>query len=388
VLSQSAILENSAMIQNNFALSRESIGVIWLPPYHDMGLIGGILQPLYAGFPVVLMPPMSFLQRPVRWLQAISRWRATCSGGPNFAFELCTRKVGLEQREGLDLSSWKVAFIGAEPIRKRTLDDFLSAFANCGFRKEGFHPCYGLAESTLMVSGDTYGNVPTFSVLRRGPLERHRVEIAAEGDPDCRTLVSCGRPPSEVEVVTVDPETCEPCAADVVGEVWVRGSSVATGYWNRHEETQEVFKVHLPDGTGPFLRTGDLGFLHQGDLYITGRIKDLIIINGQNHYPHDIETTAACSHAALKGHANAAFSVDCEAGERLILVQEVGARFDRTGLDEVVRAVRWAVVEGHDLHVDAVLLVPVGTVSKTSSGKIQRNRCRAAYVAGDLERIA
>ncbi|MGZ4825644.1 MAG: fatty acyl-AMP ligase [Terriglobales bacterium] len=385
MLSQSSILENSAIIQSNFGLSGESVGVIWLPPHHDMGLIGGILQPLYAGFPVVLLSPMRFLQRPVRWLQAISSWRATCSGGPNFAYELCARKISLEDRQALDLSTWTVAFTGAEPIRKSTLDDFLVAFAGCGFRKESFHPCYGLAESTLMVSRDSFGNQPTFATLRRDALEAHRVAIGREDDSDCQTLVSCGRPCEGIEVTVVNPQTCQPCAADAVGEIWVSGPSVALGYWGRREETQQVFSAYLPGGAGPFLRTGDLGFLYQGKLYITGRIKDLIIINGQNYYPQDIELTAERSHDLLRGRANAAFSANDNSGERLVLVQEVGPRFDSSCVGEVVQAIRLAVLQNHDLRLDAVHLSPLGTVPKTTSGKIRRSHCRAAYMAGDLE---
>jgi acyl-CoA synthetase (AMP-forming)/AMP-acid ligase II len=387
ILTHGNIIHNTSIIQRNFPLSEESSTVFWLPPYHDMGLIGGILQPLCTGFPVHLLSPVAFLQRPARWLQAISRFQATCSGGPNFAYELCVRRIGEEEINELDLSSWTVAFNGAEPIRKQTLDDFCEKFASCGFRRESLHPCYGLAEATLMATGIEPMQNLKFKNVSRNALEKGMVETPNREQDGC-LLVSCGPGADGQNVRIVDPVTLFPCDPGRIGEVWLSGPSVALGYWGKPQETEETFCANLADGTGPFLRTGDLGFLAEGELYITGRIKDLIIIRGQNHYPHDIEFTAQRSHPSLASSSSAAFSVQRDGFERLLIVQEIGGRPEATDLKEIVARISQSVTETHDLQVHEVLPVRPWTIPRTTSGKIQRYLCRAAYLDGTLQTIA
>ncbi len=384
MLTHGNLLYNSALISECFGHTPESRGVIWLPPYHDMGLIGGVLQPLFAGFPCALMSPVAFLQRPFLWLQAISRFRATTSGGPDFAYDLCVRRISPEQRATLDLSTWDVAFNGAEPIRAQALERFAGAFESCGFRRAAFYPCYGLAESTLIVSGGDKRAPAMLRTFAAEPLARRRVVEAGAADSGARTLVGCGHAMRDHEIAIVDPDTRLRCAPGQVGEIWVSGPSVARGYWNRPEETAQMFQAQLADdGSGPYLRTGDLGFLHEGELFIAGRIKDLIIIAGRNVYPQDIENTVEQSHPSLRPGCGAAFSVSDDAQERLVVVHEVERH--GTDLDGVSRAIRRAVAELHDVQVHSVVLLKTGQIPKTSSGKIQRHACRAAFLAGSLE---
>lgn len=387
-LTHGNIVHNTAAIQRNFPLDAESSTVFWLPPYHDMGLIGGILQPLCTGFPVTLMSPVAFLQRPARWLQAITRYRATCSGGPNFAYDLCVRRISDEEADELDLSSWQVAFNGAEPIRKQTLEDFCQKFERCGFDRKSFHPCYGLAESTLMAAGmDRYGTGLQLRSVSRNALEKDRIE-PAPGAEDETWLVSSGHAADNQDVRIVDPSALETLPADRVGEVWISGPNVAAGYWGRPKETEETFRAHLATGKGPFLRTGDLGFLHEGQLYITGRIKDLIIIRGQNYYPHDLEFTAQRSHPALQPSSGAAFSIQRDGLEHLILAQEVDGRLEAAEIKEIANRISTSITQTHDLRVDDIVLVKPWTLPRTTSGKMQRYLCRSAYLSGTLQTMA
>ncbi|HET9227335.1 MAG TPA: amino acid adenylation domain-containing protein, partial [Thermoanaerobaculia bacterium] len=348
------LVHNERMIGEAFAMDEDSVVVGWLPLYHDMGLIGNVLQPLHAGARCVLMSPVSFLQRPRRWLEAIHRYRGTTSGGPNFAYELCVRKA---TAEGLDLSSWKLAFNGAEPVRAHTLEAFSKAFAPCGFKASSFYPCYGLAEATLFVTGGA-----------------PRIE-------DGR--VSSGHVWDAQRVAVVDPGSRKELPSGSEGEIWIAGPSVAAGYWGNPEATERDFRARLASGQGPFLRTGDLGILSRGELFVTGRIKDLIILRGRNHYPQDIELTAQRSHPDLRMDGGAAFSVDIEGEERLVVVQEVERR-RREGFEDLASAVRRAVAEEHEIQPYEVVLVRMGTVPKTSSGKVQRHAARAQYLAGEL----
>ncbi|MGK3992297.1 non-ribosomal peptide synthase/polyketide synthase [Sorangium sp. So ce1024] len=393
MLTHGNLLHNSAAIHRCFEHSTESRGVIWLPPYHDMGLIGGVLQPLCGGFPVVLMSPLDFLRRPLRWLQAISRYRATTSGGPNFAYDLCVRKVTEEQIAALDLSSWDLAFNGAEPIRAETLDRFAETFAPCGFRREAFYPCYGLAEATLIVSGGRKERPPTVRAFDRGALQRSRAveEPAGEGG-GARRLVGCGASIPGHEVLVVDPESMTAAPAGQLGEIWVSGVSVAQGYWNRQEETTATFGARLRGREGTFLRTGDIGFLQGGELFVTGRSKDLIILRGRNHYPQDIELTVERCHPAVRQGCSAAFSVEAPAEERaaaeerLVVVAEIDAS-RAPDAQAIAAAVRGAVAEQHELQAHAVVLLRPGSIPKTSSGKIQRRACRAGFLSGELEAL-
>src|SRR5215213_3434465 len=381
------LLSNERLIEHAFSQSSESVVVGWLPLYHDMGLIGNVIQPLFVGAPCILMSPMAFLQKPFRWLQAISRYRATTSGGPNFAYDLCVRKINAEQRATLDLSSWRVAFNGAEPVRQETLERFAAAFAPCGFAFDAFRPCYGLAEATLLVSGRT-GNEPLVATtVQAHALEAgHAIETTLA--VDARTLVNCGGALAQDKVVIVDPKTLTECAPGAVGEIWVAGPGVAQGYWNDPAETDRIFRAYLPEsGEGPFLRTEDLGFLLDGKLFVTGRLKDLIIIRGLNHYPQDIELTVERCHTALRPGCCAAFSVDVAGEERLVIVQEVDQR-RQFRAETVIESINEAVAREHELQAHAIVLVTPGTVPKTSSGKIQRYACCEAFLRGALEVVA
>ncbi len=386
MLTHANLLSNLEVIRRAFGVTPEDRGVIWLPPYHDMGLIGGILEPLYAGFSVVLFPPMGFLQKPLRWLEAVSAFRATVSGGPNFAYDLCVRKVGPEHRAGLDLSSWAVAFNGAEPVRAGTLDRFAEAFAPSGFRRSAFYPCYGLAEGTLLVAGGARGAGPAVGSFSAAGLESHRAVAAApELAEKARRLVSSGRGPEGLRVVVADPEQCAPVEAGRVGEVWVSGPSVAAGYWRRPEETEAAFGARLATGEGPFLRTGDLGFLEGGELFVTGRIKDLLILRGRNVYPQDLEATAERAHPALRAGGAAAFAVESDGEERLVLVQELTREGLRADAGEVALAVRRALADEHEVQLQALALIRPATLPKTSSGKVRRGATRQAFLGDALE---
>lgn len=388
MLSHGNLLHNLVLAEHAFEFGRDTVGVYWLPPYHDMGLIGAILEPLYSGFPAVLMSPLTFLRRPYRWLQAITRFRATMSGGPNFAYDLCVRKISPEEASTLDLSCWKRAISGAEPIRPETLDRFVESFGACGFRREYFYPCYGLAEGTLIVTGGALAEPPILQVVDAKALEQHRALLVAPEQPAARTLVSSGRSLLDQQLVIAHPETLARCPDGTVGEVWVKGPSVALGYWQNPEDTERSFGAKLADtGEGPFLRTGDLGVVLGGELFVTGRLKDLLIIRGKNHYPQDIELTVERCHPALRPGNVAVFSVEVASEERLVVVQEAEPR-KLTAPDDVVAAVRQVVAEMHELPLYALVLIAPGNIFKTSSGKIQRRTCRAAYLAGELSVLA
>jgi acyl-CoA synthetase (AMP-forming)/AMP-acid ligase II len=348
---------------------------------------------VYIGGVCVLMSPVDFLQRPIRWLQAVSKYKATFSGGPNFAYDLCVKKITEEQKATLDLSHWVHAFSGAEPVRSGTLKQFAEAFAGCGFRYESFYPCYGLAEATLMVSGNDRMDEPVVLSVESAALELGRVQPVSDGLTGSRDLVGCGRVRDGFSVRIVDPATRTLCADDQVGEIWVAGPSVAHGYWNRPEETEAVFGARIAGSEeGPFLRTGDLGFVRDGQLFIAGRLKDLILIRGRNYHPQDLELTAESSHEAVTRAA--AFSVEEDGEERLVLAAELDRRYrprpgqtERTAAlyKEVIGAIRRAIAQEHHLQASAILLVKAGSLPKTTSGKIQRHACRQQYLSKTLE---
>ena len=387
MVTHSNLMHNLDLIEESFGLTSKSQTVFWLPPYHDMGLIG-ILQSLYTGYPVTLMPHLMFLQRPFRWLQAISRFRATCSGGPNFAYDLCIRKVKPEQREQLDLSSWEVAFNGAEPIYNKTLKQFADYFSSCGFRREAFLPCYGLAEATLMVVGAPKSRFPVTQNLMTLGLEQNQVIISPNKNEDTRTVVSCGKNMPNQKIRIVNAHTLALSPADQIGEIWVSGPSVASGYWNKPLESELTFGARLSDfNEGPFLRTGDLGFLHDGELYITGRIKNLIISDGKNHYSHDIERTVEKSHPAIRLAGCAVFSISNSESEDIIVIAEIEHKIT-VKAEEVKKAIRQAVAIHHELHVDDIRLISPGGIPRTTSGKIKHYLCKTNYIAGSMNEIA
>ena len=387
MVTHSNLMHNLDLIEESFGLTSKSQTVFWLPPYHDMGLIG-ILQSLYTGYPVTLMPHLMFLQRPFRWLQAISRFRATCSGGPNFAYDLCIRKVKPEQREQLDLSSWEVAFNGAEPIYNKTLKQFADYFSSCGFRREAFLPCYGLAEATLMVVGAPKSRFPVTQNLMTSGLEQNQVIISPNKNEDTRTVVSCGKNMPNQKIRIVNAHTLALSPADQIGEIWVSGPSVASGYWNKPLESELTFGARLSDfNEGPFLRTGDLGFLHDGELYVTGRIKNLIISDGKNHYSHDIERTVEKSHPAIRLAGCAVFSISNSESEDIIVIAEIEHKIT-VKAEEVKKAIRLAVAIHHELHVDDIRLISPGGIPRTTSGKIKHYLCKTNYIAGSMNEIA
>ncbi|WP_404788822.1 AMP-binding protein [Altericista sp. CCNU0014] len=384
------LLHNAAMIQHSFQDTANSTGVSWLPMYHDMGLIGGVLQPLYVGRPMVLMSPTAFIQKPIRWLQAISRYRASTSGGPNFAYDLCIQKIRAEQKTHLDLTSWRIAFSGAESIRAKTLEAFARHFKNCGFDPAAFHPCYGMAEATLMISSKRVGSSPTILPVNGVALEQNRIQQADPNAASARAIVGCGDAWLDQKVAIVDPVTLKPCSAHTVGEIWVSSPSVAQGYWRRSDESKFAFDAHFADSDeGPFLRTGDLGFIQNGELFVTGRLKDVVIIRGRNHYPQDIEWTVQSSHHAFRVGHSAAFSIAVDGIERLVIHQEIDRQALRAlDADGAMRAIRQAISEEHQLQVYAIALLKPGTLPKTSSGKVQRNACKTAFLAGELASVA
>lgn len=380
------LLHNLFWISERFGHTRESRGVIWLPPFHDMGLIGGILQPLYVGFPVVLMAPLAFLSNPVRWLRAISQYRGTVSGGPNFAYDLCVRKLTPAQRAGLDLSSWEVAFNGAERIRHETLQQFAETFAENGFRRQAFVSCYGLAEASLMVSCSAQAEGPRTLPIHLAALEKGAVAKVEGENVGSKALVSCGRVLTDQKAIIVDPESCTALPPNRLGEIWIQGPSVAEGYWNKPEETARTFRAKRSDtGEGPFLRTGDVGFLQGGELFVAGRLKDLIIIRGHNHYADDIEITVERAHPSLRPGSGAAFSVEINDSEQLVVVQEVEPHSVRNlELDPIATAIRAAVAAEHGVQVHGVVLLKPQSIPKTSSGKVQRHLCRKGFLDHSL----
>ena len=389
MLSHANLMHNVQIICHAFEPHREGgNGLSWLPTYHDMGLVGGCLMAMLFGRPARLMSPMAFLQKPVRWLRGISKYKVTISGGPNFAYELCTDKISDDQLEGIDLSSWQTAFNGAEPVRADTLARFTERFAPYGFRPETHYACYGMAETTLIVTGSRAHRGPVIRSFDGKALDMRRVLPLAAGSPGARALVGCGRVLPDEKVIIVDPEALVELSADKIGEIWVQSPSVAQGYWNKPDASEATFGATLADtGAGPYLRTGDLGFFYEGEIYVTGRLKDLIIVRGVNRYPQDIELTVENASPKVQQNAVGAFAVDLAGRERLIIVAEV-ERTRRDDWSDVIRDIRAAVAAEHELPPDAVALVRFGSIPKTSSGKIQRHACRDEFLAGTLQMVA
>lgn len=376
MVSHENLFANVGQIAEGMNLHPGDVGISWLPVHHDMGLVGMVFATVNSRMNCVLMSPLHFIQKPVRWLKAISRYQASLSGGPNFAYDLCVRKVTPEQSEGIDLRSWNVAFNGAEPVRAATLERFAEKFAALGLRPQALYPCYGLAEATLFVGGSTWDRPAVIRTYDIAALQEDQVVPASAGE-GARALVSSGRPWGQ-EVVIADPETASRCTPGQVGEVWVAGPNVCQGYWELPQETTKTFGARLAGEleAGPFLRTGDLGFLDDGDLFVTGRYKDLIIIAGSNHYPQDIELTVEEVEPSIRPGSCAAIAVDVDEEERLVVLAELPRG---EALAETARSIRSRVAAEHDLRVHDVALLRPGSLPKTTSGKIQRHACKAAY---------
>ncbi|HME74405.1 MAG TPA: fatty acyl-AMP ligase [Mycobacterium sp.] len=372
MVSHANLMANEAMIEDAFGHTSSTVALGWLPFQHDMGLIGYVIQPVYVGFECVIMSPLQFLKHPLRWLQEITRHRATRSGGPNFAYEMCVAAVerqGDKSLAGLDLSSWDLAFVGAEPVRAATLDRFAATFAKVGFRREAFYPCYGLAEATLIVSGGRRDEPPT--VWR---------------DPNGHARVSCGRARLSTELAIVDRARGARCEDGVEGEIWVHGPSVAGGYFGDEQTSRATFAARL-DGTpdnSRWLRTGDLGCVVDGELYITGRAKDVVVKNGVNFAAEDLETTVEQLRlGSLHANGCAAFSHDDGLRERLVIVTEI-ARDAVAEWSEVADQIVAAVATAHGTPADSVVFVNRGGIPRTTSGKIRRSECRTQYSRGEL----
>lgn len=383
MVSNANLLHNSELIKQRFAHHRPNRrSVIWLPPYHDMGLIGGVVQPVHAGYAALLMPSSLFVRHPYRWLKAIDAFRGTSSGGPNFAFQMCVNNVRERDLQRLDLSSWDVAFCGAEPIHHQTMLDFCKRFSAAGFRPSAIYPCYGMAETTLMVSGkhaleDFRSITVSAPVLARG-----QVSEQDAGTADSHTLVSCGEVHASLDLRIVDPSLHTERAAREIGEIWVSGPSVAQGYWGHADKTQQTFNQRLPGRDGRYLRTGDLGFLDGDQLYVTGRIKELLIVRGANHHPQDLEQECLLACPEIVHLRAVAFSVPDTAHEKVVLALEVPrTTLDHEGMVKRINA-RW--VEKFGIRANTVLFVPRRTIKATTSGKVQRLGLRQEYLKGTL----
>lgn len=360
----------------------------WLPFYHDMGLMGGILLTLYCGGETTFISPVDFIRRPMLWLEAISRYGANLAGGPDFAYALCVRRSTPEQREELDLGAWRVAFSGAEPVRPKTLANFASAFASAGFRSEAFTPCYGLAEATVLVTATSRESGATVAELDGESLERGLAAPAIASSTRRVPVVSCGPPVRDVALRIIDPDSTQPLEAGRVGEIWVRGPNVTPGYWRSPEASASAFDRELPSGEGGFLRTGDVGFMRNGELYVTSRSKDLIIVRGRNHSPAVIEQSVEYAHADIRAGACAAFTIDGDLGEQLVVVAEVSEDGSADARQALFDAAAHAVFERHGVAILELVLISPRTIPRTSSGKIQRGRTRAAYLNGELAIVA
>ena len=376
------IVANQRAIAAAFQHDVESPVVGWLPLYHDMGLIGNVMHPLYVGSSCVLLSPEAFLQQPLRWLRAIDRYRGTTSGGPNFAYDLCARKATVAETQRLDLSCWRIAFNGSEPVQARTLERFAATFAPAGFRSDAWLPCYGLAESTLLVSGGPRGGGASARSYAFAPDGSVSVADGIDGASQSRPIVSCGESCDDQRLVIADADGRR-CPDRMVGEIWLSGPSVARGYWQRPTETQQTFEAVLSTGEGPFLRTGDLGFRDGRDLFVTGRCKDVILLRGANYYPQDIEQAAVSASPRLRAGGAAAFGVDGDGRERVVLAHEV-AQVDSQEAERVVERIRHHVLEATRVALDCVVLLEAGTIARTPNGKIQRQACRTAFMNNAL----
>ncbi|MEO1340139.1 MAG: fatty acyl-AMP ligase [Cyanobacteria bacterium J06635_13] len=390
MITHANVLHNSEVIYQSFNHHPESKILMWLPMFHDMGLIGGVMQPLYAGLPAVLMSPIALAQKPFLWLQALSKYKITTSGGPNFAYDLLCQKITPEQRASLDLSHWEVAFTGAEPVRAETLAKFSELYEPCGFKPEAFYPCYGMAEATLFITGVEADKAPIVTYLDKKALTEDKIVVVTPEHPDSKATVSCGRTWLGDEIIIVNPETKIECAGDLVGEIWAAGAGIGKGYYQREEQTEATFQARLANNPNKaYLRTGDLGFIKDGELYITGRIKDMMILWGRNHYPQHIEETVTGCHPALRPNHGAAFSIDVGGEEQLVVAHEIN-RTDLRQLnaEEVIGAIRLSVGEQNMANVFAVALLKTGSIPKTSSGKIQRRACQSMFLDGSLNTVA
>lgn len=391
MVSHRNLMANEVAIGHAMRMHQDSVVIGWLPHYHDMGLIGNLLQTLYQGGKCVLMQPIDFVQKPGRWLRAISTYSGTVSGGPNFAYDLCVLKVPEAQRDGLDLSSWEVAYTGAEPIKSATVSAFVKAYAAHGLKASSIFPCYGMAESTLFITGVMQGDGAHRVDLNRGQLSiGDALQTSTRGSAEAAPFIGCGAAGVGTDIVIVHPDTRIALPDNTIGEIWVSGDSVAQGYFNNPELTQAVFAATIAgdsDGT-TYLRTGDLGAMCDGQLIVTGRLKDVLIVRGRNHYPQDFENTAQTAHPALAFGGGAAFQRSAPHEEQVVIVHELTRQgVNHPDRSQIVDAVRTALIERHGVAVSQVLLIKPGHLPRTTSGKVRRSRCRDMLEANEFERI-
>jgi acyl-CoA synthetase (AMP-forming)/AMP-acid ligase II len=385
------LVYNTDYITRYFQHTEEVYIVSWIPPFHDMGLIKDIIATIYSGSVLVFMSPYSFLRKPIRWLKAITKYGKLgpiIAGGPNFAYDLCTKAIDPEQLNDVDLSNWKIAFNGSEPVRPSTLEAFYEMYKVCGFRKKALEPVYGLAEGTLMVGGPLLGNEPVIRNLDKNDFKSNKITFSENSSDSSISIPCCGRIIVEQETLIVNPDTMSECAEDEIGEIWIKGPSVTAGYFHNKEETEKTFHAYLADSRGPYLRTGDLGFLWGKEIYITGRLKDLIIINGYNHYPQDLELTACSAHEALRVNGGIAFSVEEDEKEKLVLVCEVKrSALKNVDPEDIKSNIKQAIFQVHGIQVYQTVLVASSSIPKTSSGKLQRKLCKKQYLEKTLKQI-
>ncbi len=390
-LTHANLMHNLRYFDVGWDHSPDSVVVNWLPAFHDLGLVYGILAPIWGGFLSIQMSPIDVIQQPLAWLRAISNNRATHSCGPNFIYELCARKVSPAEVSSLDLRSWRMALNAAEPVRPETLRRFNARFSPAGFNPRAFCPGYGLSEATCKVTAAPWFDEPTLLHIRLDRLEHNEIVLAEAAGPGTTEVVGCGRPEFGVSIAIVDSASQKSLPADLVGEIWVAGPSIAKSYWEQPEATTESLRAHLPGRDDiSFLRTGDLGFLHEGELFITGRIKDMIIVRGANHYPQDIEYTIQDAHPSIRAGCVAAFALEEEGEEQLVVVAEVdtGKSNGRFDTSEPTTAIIRSVSEVHGLRVARAVLIKPHSIPKTTSGKIQRHATRQKLLAGTLDVVS
>lgn len=362
------LIANCEAIANAMGITEDDRILTTLPLFHDMGLIGGVLQSMFSGCRSHFLSPSESVQYPERWLEIITKHRITISGGPNFIYDLAVKGITEEKIAGIDLSAWRIAFSGAEPIRVSVINAFIERFAPCGFHAGAFYPCYGMAESTLFVTGR---------------LPHSLFKIAQFNQVD---IVGCGVPFDDTRITIVDPESSLPLENGICGEIWVSGSSVAAGYWLRPQLSQQVFQARLAGDPAAYLRTGDLGYVRDGELYVTGRLKDLIILNGRKFAPQDLEEIGQDAHPALGSGGGAAFSVLFDGAERLVLVFELNREWLRRHEEwhQIEAAVRHAIHHVLGVPIHALAWLKPGALPRTSSGKVRRSQCKEDYLANVL----
>ena len=399
------LMHHCGYLKKACGYDEDSVSITWMPYFHDYGLVEGMIVPLYNGTPCYVMSPFAFIKRPLQWLRNITKYKGTHSQAPNFAYDLCIRRIKPKQLEELNLSSWQAAGNAAEPINPKVMYEFVETFSSCGFKWEAFSPSYGLAENTLLATTTPREQKPVLLPIKTSAIEQNKVVVADSAETDgVRIVPGCGQKVCDMKLAIVDPVTMTLCQDDEVGEVWLSDPSVAQGYWKRPDVTKETFCAYLQDTNEgratqaaeldsavaplPFLRTGDLGFLHEGELFITGRIKDLIIVRGTNHYPQDIEWSVQQLHSALRPDYGAAFSIFDRGEEKLVVVQEVERRTENLDTEKLIADIRQEIAEQHEIQVYAVILGKPGNILKTASGKIQRRACRDKFLAGTLNVLA